>query len=67
MVDCSAYQQLIDNDLLMYLCISLQASHRIGVAIGDLILDLSVIAHLFTGPLLKDQQHVFQEVMAIPV
>ncbi|KAG0723326.1 Fumarylacetoacetase [Chionoecetes opilio] len=39
------------------------ATHRLGVAIGDLILDLSVIAHLFTGPLLKDKQHVFREVM----
>lgn len=37
------------------------ATPRIGVAIGDLILDLSVICHLFTGPLLKTQQHVFQQ------
>lgn len=34
---------------------------RIGVAIGDLILSLREIAHLFNGPYLKDQQHVFRE------
>ncbi|KAG7312435.1 hypothetical protein JYU34_001937 [Plutella xylostella] len=34
---------------------------HIGVAIGDLILDLNVISHLFTGPLLADKQHVFKE------
>jgi fumarylacetoacetase len=31
-------------------------SHRIGVAIGDQILDLSLVAHLFTGPLLASHQ-----------
>ncbi|CAI9742952.1 fumarylacetoacetasefumarylacetoacetase-like [Octopus vulgaris] len=34
--------------------------HRIGVAIGDQILDLSVVKHLFTGPELKNSQHVFE-------
>ncbi|KAJ8687254.1 hypothetical protein QAD02_023048 [Eretmocerus hayati] len=34
---------------------------RIGVAIGDLILDLSAIAHLFTGPFLSDKQDVFRQ------
>ncbi|XP_049876129.1 fumarylacetoacetase [Pectinophora gossypiella] len=34
---------------------------HIGVAIGDWILDLNVISHLFNGPLLKDKQHVFKE------
>ncbi|XP_018567166.1 fumarylacetoacetase isoform X2 [Anoplophora glabripennis] len=34
---------------------------RIGVAIADGILDLSEIAHLFTGPELKNHQHVFRE------
>lgn len=34
---------------------------RIGVAIGDQILDLSVIKHLFTGPVLTKHQHVFDE------
>ncbi|KAK2585618.1 hypothetical protein KPH14_010243 [Odynerus spinipes] len=33
---------------------------RIGVAIGDQILDLSLIAHLFDGPLLKNNQDVFR-------
>lgn len=37
------------------------ATPRIGVAIGDLILDLSILAQLFTGPQLKNQQHVFKE------
>nr|XP_053645799.1 fumarylacetoacetase-like [Cherax quadricarinatus] len=35
---------------------------RIGVAIGDMILDLSLISHLFTGPVLKAHQQVFQQV-----
>ncbi|XP_043287790.1 fumarylacetoacetase [Venturia canescens] len=34
---------------------------RIGVAIGDQILDLFAIAHLFTGPLLASNQNVFAE------
>nr|XP_045613587.1 fumarylacetoacetase-like [Procambarus clarkii] len=36
-------------------------SHHIGVAIGNLILDLSVISHLFNGPVLKAHQQVFQQ------
>ncbi|KAG8235830.1 hypothetical protein J437_LFUL016091 [Ladona fulva] len=35
--------------------------HRIGVAVGDLVLDLSAISQLFNGPLLKNKQHVFNE------
>ncbi|MEE6503469.1 hypothetical protein FKM82_004831 [Ascaphus truei] len=35
--------------------------HRIGVAIGNHILDLSVIRHLFTGPFLSGNQDVFNE------
>uniref|UniRef100_H2NP00 Fumarylacetoacetase n=2 Tax=Pongo abelii TaxID=9601 RepID=H2NP00_PONAB len=35
---------------------------RIGVAIGDQILDLSVIKHLFTGPVLSKHQDVFNQV-----
>jgi fumarylacetoacetase len=31
-------------------------SGKIGVAIGDQILDLSSIRHLFDGPLMKDHQ-----------
>uniref|UniRef100_A0A8D0PFU9 Fumarylacetoacetase n=1 Tax=Sus scrofa TaxID=9823 RepID=A0A8D0PFU9_PIG len=34
---------------------------RIGVAIGDQILDLSVIKHLFTGPVLSKHQDVFDQ------
>lgn len=34
---------------------------HIGIAIGDYILDLYVISHLFDGPLLKGEQHVFKE------
>ncbi|XP_043844073.1 fumarylacetoacetase [Dromiciops gliroides] len=34
---------------------------RIGVAIGDQILDLSVIKHLFTGPVLSGHQDVFEQ------
>lgn len=37
------------------------ATHRIGVAIGEMILDLSLISHLFTGPVLKTKQQVFQQ------
>ncbi|XP_026321433.1 fumarylacetoacetase isoform X1 [Hyposmocoma kahamanoa] len=40
---------------------SQNAQKHIGVAIGDLILDLNVISHLFNGPLLKDKQLVFKE------
>ncbi|CAH0589227.1 unnamed protein product [Chrysodeixis includens] len=34
---------------------------HIGVAIGEWILDLHVISHLFDGPLLKSKQNVFKE------
>ncbi|XP_053386838.1 fumarylacetoacetase-like [Mercenaria mercenaria] len=34
---------------------------RIGVAIGDQILDLSVVKTLFEGPVLASQQNVFEE------
>ncbi|KAF5307565.1 hypothetical protein FQR65_LT18388 [Abscondita terminalis] len=34
---------------------------RIGVAIGDKILDLSLISHLFDGPVLRCRQDVFKE------
>ncbi len=34
---------------------------RIGVAIGDYVLDLSQINHLFNGPLMNRYQHVFDE------
>lgn len=35
-------------------------NHRIGVAIGESILDLSKIANLFNGPLLSKHQDVFR-------
>ncbi|XP_043933906.1 fumarylacetoacetase [Protopterus annectens] len=35
--------------------------HRIGVAVGEQILDLSVIKHLFTGPVLSSHHHVFDQ------
>lgn len=38
-----------------------QDEHRIGVAIGDQILNLYEIAHLFTGPELKNHQNVFKQ------
>ncbi|CAB3370795.1 Hypothetical predicted protein [Cloeon dipterum] len=34
---------------------------RIGVAIGDQVLDLTVVKHLFNGPLLGDRQAVFDQ------
>ncbi|XP_059485882.1 fumarylacetoacetase [Neocloeon triangulifer] len=34
---------------------------RIGVAIGDQVLDLSVVKHFFDGPHLRDNQTVFQQ------
>ncbi|KIH52780.1 putative fumarylacetoacetase, partial [Ancylostoma duodenale] len=37
------------------------AKHRIGVAIGESILDLSAVAHLFDGPALKSHQDVFKQ------
>ncbi|XP_048649418.1 fumarylacetoacetase isoform X1 [Marmota marmota marmota] len=39
----------------------MQPRQRIGVAIGNQILDLSVIKHLFTGPVLSKHQDVFDE------
>ncbi|XP_006033508.1 fumarylacetoacetase isoform X2 [Alligator sinensis] len=35
--------------------------HRIGVAIGDQILDLSAVKHLFTGPVLSKHHNVFDQ------
>ncbi|KAK0163062.1 hypothetical protein PV327_006773 [Microctonus hyperodae] len=34
---------------------------HIGVAIGDEILDLFIISHLFNGPLLSEKQNVFRQ------
>ncbi|XP_013775130.2 fumarylacetoacetase-like [Limulus polyphemus] len=41
--------------------------HRIGVAIGDQILDLSVVKHLFDGPLMRDKQNVFEAPVLNPL
>ncbi|CAI5792784.1 fumarylacetoacetase [Podarcis lilfordi] len=38
-----------------------QPRPRIGVAIGDQVLDLSAIKHLFDGPILSKQHHVFDQ------
>ncbi|KAG6447708.1 hypothetical protein O3G_MSEX005098 [Manduca sexta] len=38
-----------------------KVNKHIGVAIGEWILDLNIIAHLFDGPLMKDKQNVFKE------
>ncbi|XP_042330123.1 fumarylacetoacetase [Sceloporus undulatus] len=35
--------------------------HRIGVAIGDQVLDLSAIKHLFNGPVLSKHHQVFEQ------
>ena len=35
---------------------------RIGVAIGEQILDLSAVKHCFSGPELKQNQNVFEQV-----
>ena len=37
-----------------------EAGTRLGVAVGDQVLDLSKVSHLFTGPLMKDQQEVLR-------
>lgn len=42
-----------------------QPKRRIGVAIGDQILDLSVIKSLFRGPVLSKHQDVFEQVSFI--
>lgn len=47
---------------LLNLILHVQVHPRIGVAIGEHILDLEAVAHLFNGPELKNNQHVFKEV-----
>lgn len=42
-----------------------QPKHRIGVAIGDQILDLSVIKSLFRGPVISKHQDVFDQVSLV--
>lgn len=52
--------------LLVSLCVfaSIQPRHRIGVAIGDQVLDLSVIKSFFNGPSLSARQDVFDQVIS---
>ncbi|XP_054858950.1 fumarylacetoacetase [Eublepharis macularius] len=38
-----------------------QPRHRIGVAIGNQVLDLSAVKHLFNGPILSKHHHVFDQ------
>lgn len=42
--------------------IKIQPQRRIGVAIGEHILDIYEVAHLFNGSELKNNQHVLKEV-----
>lgn len=44
-----------------------QPRHRIGVAIGDQILDLSVIKSLFQGPVISKHQNVFDQVSSTEI
>ena len=46
-------------------CFYFQPKHRIGVAIGDKILDMSVVKHLFSGPNMTDKQDVFDKVSVL--
>ncbi|XP_060536463.1 fumarylacetoacetase [Cylas formicarius] len=59
------YQKYCDFPIenLPYGVFSTESHHtpRIGVAIGDLILNLNEVAHLFNGPVLKGNQDVFRE------
>ena len=57
---CYCIHFLLSNSLLFY--IKIQVQPRIGVAIGEHILDLHEVAHLFDGPELKNNQHVLREV-----
>lgn len=44
------------------ICYFSQPRRRIGVAIGDQILDLSVVKHLFNGPEITAKQDVLDKV-----
>ena len=50
------------SEVLLWCALSLQPKRRIGVAIGDQILDLSVILSLFRGPVMSKHQDVFDQV-----
>jgi hypothetical protein len=71
---CKPYDQICTCTLQVVLSFRLivifsfvfvQSAHRIGVAIGDHVLDLKAIKHLFNGPVMKSQQNVFEEVCII--
>ena len=55
---------VIGNSMATYLHVIylLQPQHRIGVAIGDRVLDLGEVRHLFDGPILSDKWDVLQKV-----
>lgn len=50
------------KDVLKHNMIFLQPTLQIGVAIGDQILKLKEVAHLFNGPELKNQQNALKQV-----
>ena len=37
------------------------SANRIGVAIGEYVLDLSKVSHLFNGPVMRDKQIALQK------
>ena len=47
--------------MFLFVFILLKTTHRIGVAIGDFVLDLSQVSHLFDGPNMKAHQNVLKE------
>jgi hypothetical protein len=47
----------------LHIYVFFQEKHRIGVAIGEQILDLSVVKGLFNGPILSANQDVFDKVI----
>lgn len=59
--DVSLFILLSKSNFVYYLDWS-QEKRRIGVAIGDHILDLSVVKHLFNGPTISRYLDVFDEV-----
>jgi hypothetical protein len=48
--------------IMRWVSLLLQPTPRIGVAIGDQVLDLGTIKHIFDGPHLRSHQHVFEQV-----
>lgn len=56
---------IIYSYVSIIVCFISQPEHRIGVAIGDQILDLRVIKSLFQGPVISKHQDVFDQVSLI--